>query len=94
MRQFRNPNFDLGILTIVTFIVGIFVLNTSQHYGSIILYTGTGLGITFSLVTIIEVVRSKKFKGQKKALWLMIVFLVPVLGSFMYYLFTGSNEVV
>ncbi|MEO5781685.1 MAG: PLDc N-terminal domain-containing protein [Ginsengibacter sp.] len=92
MKEFRNPVFDAGILSIILFIAGIFILNTSEHYGYIVLFSGTGLGIIFSLITIVEVALSKLLKGQKKILWLMIVFLVPVLGSFMYYIFSGSNE--
>jgi hypothetical protein len=92
MKEFRNPVFDAGILSIILFIAGIFILNTSEHYGYIILFSGAGLGVIFSLITIVEVALSKLLKGQKKVLWLMIVFLVPVLGSFMYYIFSRSNQ--
>ena len=92
MKEFRNPVFDLGIISIILFIAGIFILNTNQHYGNIVLFTGVALGVLFSIINIIEVARSKELKGQKKILWLVIVFLVPLLGSFMYYIFSRSNE--
>ncbi len=66
MKEFRNPVFDAGILSLILFIAGIFILNTSEHYGYIILFTGAGLGIIFSLITIVEVALSKLLKGQQK----------------------------
>ena len=92
MKQFRNPVFDIGVIGAILFVAGVFILNTNQHYGYIVLFTGVGLGVIFSIINLIEVARSKKLKGQKKMLWLVIVFLVPMLGGFMYYIFSGSNE--
>lgn len=92
MKEFRNPVFDTGVIGIILFVAGVFVLNTNQHYGYIVLFTGVGLGVIFSIINLIEVARSKKLKGQTKILWLMIVFLLPVLGGFIYYIFSGNNE--
>ncbi len=92
MKEFRNPIFDLGIISVILFIAGIFILNTNQHYGYIVLFTGVALGIIFTIINIIEVARSKKLKGQKKIVWFIIVTLVPLFGSFMYYIFSRSNE--
>jgi hypothetical protein len=92
MKEFRNPVFDIGILGAILFIVGVIILNTNRHYGYIVLITGLSLGVIFSLINLIEVARSKKLKGQTKVLWLVLVFLLPILGGFMYYIFSGSNE--
>jgi NADH:ubiquinone oxidoreductase subunit 6 (subunit J) len=92
IKQFRNPVFDLGVLSVILFLAGVFILNTNGQYGYIILFIATGAAILFTLITIIELLRSKTLKGQKKVLWMMIVFLVPVLGSFMYYIFSSDNE--
>lgn len=92
MKEFRNPVFVIGILGAILFLSGVFILSNSQHYGYIVLFTGVGLGIIFTIINIIEVARSKRLKGQKKILWLIIVFLLPMLGGFMYYIFSGSNE--
>jgi hypothetical protein len=92
MKEFRNPVFDIGVIGGILFLAGVFILNTNQHYGYIVLFTGVGLAVIFSLITLIEVARSKKLKGQFKILWLMLVFLLPILGGFMYYFFSGSNE--
>ncbi|MDQ6756356.1 MAG: PLDc N-terminal domain-containing protein [Bacteroidota bacterium] len=92
MKEFRNPVFDLGVLSVILFLAGIFILNSNQHYGYIVLFIATGMGVLFTLISVIELMRSKTLKGQKKVLWLVIVFLVPLLGSFMYYIFSRSNE--
>jgi hypothetical protein len=92
MKQFRNPVFDLGVIGAILFVTGVFILNTNQHYGYIVLFTGVGLGVIFTIINVIEIARSKKITGQKKMLWLAIVFLVPMLGGFIYYIFSGSNE--
>jgi hypothetical protein len=92
MKEFRNPVFDLGVLGGILFLAGVFILNTSQHYGYIVLFTGVGLAVIFSIINLVEVARSKKLQGQTKVLWLVIVFLLPILGGFMYYIFSGSNE--
>ncbi|MDQ6755558.1 MAG: PLDc N-terminal domain-containing protein [Bacteroidota bacterium] len=92
MKEFRNPIFDLGIISIIIFLIGIFVLGTNTHYGYIILFTGVGLGIIFTFINIVGVVRTHTLKGERKIFWLMIVLLVPVLGSFIYYIFTKKNE--
>jgi hypothetical protein len=92
MKQFRNPVFDMGLIGAILFLVGVFILSHSTHYGYIVLFTGLGLGVIFSLINLIEVARSKRLKGQKKVLWLVIVFLLPILGGFIYYIFSGSNE--
>ncbi len=92
MKEFRNPVFDIGVFGVILFVAGVFILNTNPHYGYIVLFTGVGLGVIFSIINLIEVARSKKLKGQNKILWLMIVFLLPILGGFIYYIFSGSNE--
>ena len=92
MKEFRNPVFDLGIISVILFVTGIFILNSNQHYGYIVLFTGVGLGLIFSIINIIEVARSKELKGQKKIAWFIIVTLVPMFGSFIYYIFSRNNE--
>jgi Uncharacterized protein conserved in bacteria containing a divergent form of TPR repeats len=92
MKQFRNPVFAIGILGLVIFLAGVFILNNNQHYGYIVLITGIGLAAISSLITLIEVARSHRLKGQKKVIWLVIVFLLPIVGGFMYYIFSGTNE--
>ena len=92
MKQFRNPVFDIGIIGVILFLVGVFILNNSEHYGYIVLFTGVGLAGIFSIITLIEVACSHRLKGQKKILWLMIVFLLPVAGAFIYYIFSGTNK--
>ncbi len=92
MKEFRNPVFDLGIISIILFIAGIFILNTNEHYGYIVLFSGVALGVIFTIINIIEIARSKQLKGQKKIIWFIIVTLVPMLGGFMYYIFSRSNE--
>jgi hypothetical protein len=92
MKEFRNPLFDIGVLGAILFFAGVFILTTNKHYGYIVLFTGLGLGVIFSMVSLIEIARSQRLTGQKKMLWLMIVFLLPIIGSFIYYIFSGSNE--
>ncbi len=92
MKEFRNPVFDLGIISMILFVAGVFILNSNPHYGYIILFTGVGLGIIFSLINIILVITTHTIKGERKIFWLMIVLLVPVLGSFIFYIFTRRNE--
>jgi len=92
MKEFRNPVFDLGVVSIILFMAGIFILNTSEYYGYIVLFTAVSLGIIFTVINIFQVVRSKTLTGQRKILWIVIVTLVPMLGGFIYYIFSGSNE--
>jgi hypothetical protein len=56
----------MGIIGAILFLSGVFILNNSQHYGYIVLFTGVGLGILFSLINIVEIARSKTLKRQKK----------------------------
>ena len=92
MKEFRNPVFDLGIISVIFFLIGIFILNTSEHYGYIILFTGVGLGILFTLINVISVAKTTTLRGETKVFWLIIVVLVPILGGFIYYIFTKKNE--
>src|SRR5258705_498209 len=92
MKEFRNPVFALGVLSIIIFVIGIFLLSSSTHYGNIVLFTGVIMGTIFTLFNIVSVARTSDVRGEKKIFWLLIVVLVPVLGSFIYYIFTGKNE--
>lgn len=92
MKEFRNPVFDLGIISVILFIVGIFIFNTNQHYGYIVLFAGVALGAIFTIINMIEVARSKALKGQKKIAWFIVVALVPMIGGFMFYIFSRNNE--
>lgn len=92
MKEFRNPVFDLGIISVIIFMVGIFLLSSNTHYGTIVLFIGVGLGVIFTFINIVGIARTHTLKGEKKIFWLMIVVLVPVLGGFIYYIFTRKNE--
>ena len=55
MKEFRNPVFDIGVIGAILFVAGVFILNTNQHYGYIVLFTGVGLGVIFTIINFMRI---------------------------------------
>jgi len=92
MKEFRNPVFDIGVIGVALFFIGVVFKRTDEHTGNVILWIGIGLCALFSLISLVEVIRSANIKSDKKIFWVMVVFMVPVFGGFIWYIFTRRNE--
>lgn len=98
MKTLKMPLILFFLLTIgVTIITA--ALSVNQHdYNDILFIMALCLNGVFIILTILEILNSKIFNGNEKALWVVIVLFLNIIGAVLYLIigrkqFTNSAKV-
>lgn len=95
MQTFKHPNFILGILSFIVLFVGIALRANSYNHSDYVIGSAIVLGAIHWVWGIIEVSGTKTLKPSQRKFWLIIVIIVPPLGSMIYYIMhTRNNQLV
>lgn len=90
MKQTTHPNFILGIISILLLFIGIGLKFYSYRSGDAVLIGATVLGGIHWIWSIIDVFRHQTSMSQSRKFWIILVIIVPAVGSMCYYMFSKT----
>jgi hypothetical protein len=90
MKQTTHPNFILGIVSFLILFIGIGLKFYSYRFGDILLIGATVMGGIHWIWSIIDVIRHQTSASQSRKFWLIMVIIVPAVGSMCYYMFSKT----
>ena len=80
-----HPNFILGIIAILLIIVGVGLNRAGSPAGFWLWVTAVCLGGIHWIWSIIDVLRHQNKATQSRIIWIILVVIVPAVGSMLYY---------
>ena len=90
MKQTTHPNFILGIVSILLLFIGIGLKFYSYRSGDAVLIGAAVLGAIHWIWGIIDVFRHQTSMSQSRKFWIILVIVVPAVGSMSYYMFSKT----
>jgi hypothetical protein len=95
MKNIRKPSIILGLIIMVVFFIGFFMLAGENANGNILLYAGMILGAIYWIWSIIAVSATGDLKKYQRTFWLIIVVTVPFFGALLFgILHQTTNKMV
>lgn len=87
----RHPNFIIGLLSFLLFLLGIVLKANSYSLGNILLVSAIGLGAIHWIWSIIDVSTGYDLQANSKIFWLILVVLIPPVGGMLFYSMKRKN---
>lgn len=84
MKNIRKPSLIFGLLIMVIFFIGFFMLAGENTNGNILLYAGLVLGAIYWIWSIFAVAASHDLKKYQKSFWAIVVVAVPFFGALLF----------
>ena len=95
MKNLKHPNFILGIISFIVLFIGIGMLANSYAAGDYVIGAAAVLGAIHYIWSIIDVSKTGTLQPSQRTFWLIIVIIVPGIGSMIYYIMhSRRNQVV
>lgn len=85
MKSTRHPNFILGLISFLVLFIGIGIRANGYQYGDYVIASAAVLGGIHWIWSIIDVAGTTTVTPSQRKFWLIIVIIVPALGSMIYY---------
>lgn len=86
-----HPNFIIGAVSLLLFLVGIFIRGNGYAAGTVIVIIAISLGAIHWIWGIIDVSTKYNLNPNSKEFWLILVILIPPVGGMIYYLMKRKN---
>lgn len=86
-----HPNFILGAVSFILFLLGVVIKGSGYVAGNIIVLTAISIGAIHWIWGIKDVFSNSHLNSRSKSFWLIPVLLIPPLGGMIYYLMKHKN---
>jgi len=86
MKNTKHPAFIIGLVSLLTFMIGAGVKSAGHRLGDWIIIAGVVLGAIHWIWSIIDLSGRQDMKPFQKRFWLIIVVAVPMLGAMIFYI--------
>jgi Zn-dependent membrane protease YugP len=90
-KNLKHPNFIIGLLSFVLFLLGIVLRGNGYVQGDIVILSAVVLGAVHWIWSIITVITGYDLSPESKTFWLILVMLVPPVGGMLYYMMKRKN---
>jgi Phospholipase_D-nuclease N-terminal len=95
MKNLKHPNFILGIISFIILFIGIGMRANAYPSGDYVIGASIVLGAIHYIWAIFDVAKTTSLQPSQRTFWLIIVIIVPALGSIIYYIMhSRRNQVV
>jgi 4-hydroxybenzoate polyprenyltransferase len=95
MKSLKKPQFILGLVSHVVFLIAILLMANNYPSGQWLMYAGLILGAIYWIWSIIEVSGTDDLKRYQKTFWLILVISIPMFGALLYHILHQSrNKIV
>jgi hypothetical protein len=91
MKNMKNPNFILGIVSIVLIFIGIGLKANGYRASDVVLIGGVILGGIHWIWSITDVVKTLGINSRSGMFWLILVIVVPPLGGLFFYMMRSKQ---
>jgi hypothetical protein len=84
-KQTMHPNFILGIVSLLILFIGVGAYRAGSSSGYWLWVAAVALGGIHWIWSIIDVFRNQNLASQSRVFWMILVTIVPAVGSLLYY---------
>ena len=92
MKNMRQPNFILGVASIILVIIGAVVKADSHRSGDYIIIGAVVLGAIHWIWGIVDVIGRTDMKPFQKRFWLIAVVAAPAIGALIFYVMHQERD--
>ncbi|HEX2608114.1 MAG TPA: PLDc N-terminal domain-containing protein [Flavisolibacter sp.] len=87
MKNTRHPNFILGLISFVIFLIGIVLRANAYEGGDYVIGAGIVLGAIHWIWAITDVLKDYRVRSasENRIIWVILVIIIPPIGGMLYY---------
>jgi len=86
MLNLRKPAFIFILISVVLFMVGLFMKQKEKDGGATPMYIGLSMAVIYWFWAIIEVAKAEDLRPDQKKFWLIIVITIPAVGGALFHI--------